>query len=264
MAMSPIQAVVFDMGGTLEELCCDDASRMQATVGLRALLSELGLDPGMGLSELQTTVLAGMKAYQEWREANERELAPERVWTEYIFPNNGLPKERLMAVAEDVTFFYETHYQTRSLRPEAPAVLEALHEKGFRLAIISNMISRKLVQRKLPEYGIARYFDPVLTSSNFGWRKPNAHIFKEAARLMRVPVASCAYVGDTLSRDVIGARRAGYGLAIQIPSFVTNQADGGTEARSLPEQGLGPNAVINNLTQVIDLVITKMERTSDP
>jgi putative hydrolase of the HAD superfamily len=263
LAIQAIRAVVFDMGGTLEELYYDDSSRMRATRGLRKFLAKRGLDPGMGLSDLHTTILTGMKAYQQWREANERELPPERVWTEYIFPDHGLSKERLMAVAEDVTFFYETHYQTRSLRPEAPAVLDALHEKGFRLAIISNMISRRLVQRKLLEYSIARYFDPVLTSSNFGWRKPNVSIFREAARLMRLPLASCAYVGDTMSRDVIGAQRAGYGLAVQIPSFLTDQADHGTDAEPLPDRSLRPDAVIHDLTQVVDLVTTNAERTSE-
>jgi putative hydrolase of the HAD superfamily len=257
-----IRAVVFDMGGTLEELYYDDTSRMQAAAGLRELLTKLGLDPGMGLSQLNSTVLAGMRAYQEWREAEERELPPERVWTEYVFPDHGLPKKRLEAAAEDVTFFYETHYQTRSLRPEAPAVLEELHRKRFRLAIISNMISRGLVQRKLVEYGIACYFDAVLTSSNFGWRKPNRSIFEEATRLLRLPSAACAYVGDTISRDVIGARRAGYGLAIQIPSFLTSQADCGTEAESLPDCDLRPDAVVSSLTQVVDLVSTNIKSTS--
>ena len=263
MVINPIRAVVFDMGGTLEELYYDDASRMQATVGLRELLSTLGLDPGMGLPELQTTVLAGMKTYQGWREAHERELPPERVWTEYIFPNHGLSKKQLMAVAEDLTYFYETHYQTRSLRPEAPAVLETLHQKGFRLAIISNMISRELVQRRLPEYGIARYFSVILTSSNLGWRKPSTVIFAEAARRLQLPPVTCAYVGDTVSRDVIGARRAGYGLAIQVLSFLSHQADCGLEADSLSSQGLRPDAVIHDLTEVVDLVTTNMEKTGD-
>jgi putative hydrolase of the HAD superfamily len=262
-AIKPIRAVVFDMGGTLEELYFDDASRMEATAGLRELLATLGLDPGMGLADLGTTVLAGMKAYQAWREATERELPPERVWTEYIFPNHGLPKEQLVAAAEDLTFFYETRYVTRSLRPEAPAALDALHEKGFHLAIISNMISRQLVQRKLLEYGIGHHFDPVLTSSNLGVRKPNVSIFEEAARLMRLPVASCAYVGDTLSRDVIGARRAGYGLAIQIRSFLTDRIDGETGAESLPDRDLRPDAVVHDLTQIVDLVSRNVERTSD-
>jgi putative hydrolase of the HAD superfamily len=247
MTVNPIRAVVWDMGGTLEDLCYDEAIQQEATRGLRDLLAERGLDPGLDLDGLQAAVLSGIKAYQAWREEREIELPPERVWAEYIFPDQGLPLERLAAVAEDLTFFYETHYQVRRLRPEAPAVLEALHEKGFRLAIISNVISRGLVPCKLAEYSIAHYFDPVVTSSSFGWRKPNERIFHEATRLMGLPPAVCAYVGDTVSRDVIGARRAGYGLTIQIESFLTAQIDCGID-------NVRPDAVVHNLLEVVELV----------
>lgn len=76
---------------------------------------------------------------------------------------------------------------TRSLRPEAPDALGTLHRKRFRLAIISNTLSRRLVPSKLAEYGIVHYFDPVVTSAGLGWRKPNARIFEEAVRLMQLP-----------------------------------------------------------------------------
>jgi len=235
------------MGGTLEELTYDEAIQQEATRGLHGLLAEWGLDPGPDLTGLQAAVLSGMKAYQAWREERVVELPPEQVWAEYILPDYALPRERLAAAAEDIAFFYETHYQVRRLRPEAPAVLEALYEKGFRLAIISNVISRGLVPLKLAEYGIAHYFDPVVTSSNFGWRKPDERIFHEATRLMKLPPAVCAYVGDTVSRDVIGARRAGYGLAIQIKSFLTAQVDAGID-------DVQPDAVIHDLTEVVELV----------
>ena len=256
MAINPIRAVVFDMGGTLEVLTYDETIRQEATRDLREYLCGLQLDPGLSLPDLQATVLSGIKAYQAWREKSEVELPPERVWREYIFPDHGLSSERLMAAAEDVMFFYETHYQVRSLRPEALAALEALQNKGFRLAIISNIISRGLVPRKLVEYGIAHYFDPVVTSSNLGWRKPNARIFEEAARLMQLPLEACAYVGDTVSRDVIGARRAGYGLVIQIKSFLTDKADSGTDR-------VPPDAVIHDLRQVVDLVAPNTETVHD-
>ena len=165
-----------------------------------------------------------------------------------------------MAAAEEIAFFYETHYQARKLRPEAPAVLQALHKAGFRLAIISNIMSRRLVPSKLAEYGIAHYFDPVVTSSVLGWRKPNARIFEEAARRMQLPPATCAYVGDTVSRDVIGARRAGYGLVIQIKSFLTDQSDAELDAGLPHSQDFLPDAVITDLMQVIDLVSMSTER----
>lgn len=256
MAINPIRAILFDMGGTLEALTYDDAIRREATRGLQEFLRGLGLDPGLNLPDLQATVLSGIEAYQAWREKSEIELPPERVWREYIFPDHGLSPERLMAAAEDVMFFYETHYYVRSLRPEALVALEALQKKGFRLAIISNVISRRLVPSKLAEYGIAHYFDPVVTSADLGWRKPNARIFKEAARLMHLPLGACAYVGDTVSRDVIGARRAGFGLVIQIKSFLTDKADSDTDSMS-------PDAVIHDLRQVVDLVTPDTETVHD-
>jgi phosphoglycolate phosphatase-like HAD superfamily hydrolase len=106
----PIQAAIFDMGGTLEDIHYDDASQRTATRELHALLCELGLDPGLDLQALQASVLSGMKAYQQWGEQTEIELPPERVWAEYVFSNYGLVKDRLMAAEEKISFFFETHY----------------------------------------------------------------------------------------------------------------------------------------------------------
>ncbi len=86
-----------------------------------------------------------------------------------------------------------------------------------------------------------------MTSSNFGWRKPNERIFLETARLLDVAPAECVYVGDTISRDISGARRAGYGLAIQIESFLTAKADKATDVAQ-------PDAVVRNLMDIVDLV----------
>lgn len=256
MAINPIRAVVWDVGGTLEEVYYNEAIQREATCGLGALLAQRGLDPRLDLDGLHAAVVAGMRAYQAWREESEVELPPERVWQEFVFRDRELPPERLAAEAEDLTFFYETHYQIRRLRPEAPAVVEALNGKGFRQAIISNIISRRLVPNQLAEYGIAHYFDPVVTSSILGWRKPNERIFYEATRLMGLPPAACAYVGDTVSRDVIGARRAGYGLAVQIKSFLTTQVDHGTE-------GVRPDAVVGDLMEIVELVMPKGEAVND-
>lgn len=247
-----IRAVVFDMGGTLEDLYFDDASRRKATLQFQRVLREMSLDPGLDAATLEATVLAGMEAYQAWREATERELPPARVWAEYIFPNNGLPSDRLAAAAEDLTFFYETHYQIRRLRPDARDVLRTLRARGFRLGVISNIISRTLVPRQLAAYGIAHLFDPILTSAEFGWRKPNPRIFHEAARRLNLSPAECAYVGDMVSRDVSGARRAGYGLAIQIRSFLAEKLD-----RAIG--GVAPDVVIGNLSEIILLLISSSE-----
>jgi putative hydrolase of the HAD superfamily len=53
-------------------------------------------------------------------------------------------------------------------------------------------------------------------SSQYGRRKPDPSIFFQAARLANLPTSACAYIGDKINRDVLGARRAGFRLALQI------------------------------------------------
>lgn len=249
-----IRAVIFDMGGTLEEVYYDDALRLGATPGLRAILTSAHLDLALPDAELCRVVVAGMKKYAKWRVESEKELPPEQVWTEFVFANYDVPQAKLAVVGEELAFYWDSQFSKRTLRPEVPAMLDALNSRGFRLGVISNITSRKLVPYKLDEYNIAQKFQAVLTSVGFGWRKPNAQIFLETARQLGLPASECAYVGDTISRDVVGARRAGYGLAIQIKSFLTTVSDKATDTEP-------PNAIITNLMQVVDLVAPLAEKT---
>lgn len=235
------------MGGTLEEIYYDRATWEGAIRGLQELLARYDLDPGLSLPELQDTVLAGMEAYQRWREASLIELPPERVWTEYIFSDHGLLRARIAAAAEDLTLFYENTFMARRLRPEAPAVVAELHARAYRLGVISNVISRRQVPHNLATYGLDRYFDVMVTSAMAGRRKPDPRIFLKAADRLGVPPAACAFVGDTVSRDVVGARRASYGLVIQIKSFLTDRSDRGAYVEA-------PDAVITDLREVFPLL----------
>lgn len=244
---NPLRAVLFDMGGTLEDVYYDDRLRLQATSGFHDLLVKHDLDPGLSITNLYATIKAGMDRYQVWRMGCEHDMVPERLWSEFIFLNQHWSNERLASIGEELAFYWDQHFSKRVLRPEAPVMLETLRRQNFRLGLISNITSRTFIPHKLVEYGIASYFDAVLTSAGFGWRKPNAAIFLEAARLVGAPPSDCAYVGDTISRDVIGARRAGYRFVIQIKSFLTTRSDGEKDVE-------GPDAVVENLMQVVDLV----------
>ncbi len=256
-ATAALRAVLFDLGGTLEDVDFDDALRRDATRGLQELMLSRGLDAGLSLDALYERVVAGLKRYQAWREQREVELPPERVWTEFVFPDCGLPQHELAAAAEDLAFYYETHYHRRRLKPEAPAALAALAARGLRLAVISNIMSRRLVPWALERHGIAHYFEHVLTSVGVGWRKPNERIFLEAARRLDLAPRACAYVGDTISRDVAGAQRAGYGMSIQIRSFLTGISD-------RPGDTARPDAVIASLMDVVALVGQGASQSSSP
>lgn len=245
--MTHIRAVIFDMGGTLEDVRYDDALRLQAARALKGLLAQRGIDPGLDPPDLCAVVLSGMQRYGKYREETETELPPERVWPEFVFPNHNMNEERLAAVGEELAFFYDQHFYRRALRPDAKELLDVLRERGFKLGVISNIYSRGAVPMNLEAYGLTQYFQVVLASSVVGVRKPNVKIFLDASRLLGVPPPACAYVGDTVSRDVVGAHRAGYGLAIQIKSFLTDKSDKETDIEP-------PDAVIHDLMEVVSLV----------
>jgi putative hydrolase of the HAD superfamily len=53
------------------------------------------------------------------------------------------------------------------------------------------------------------YFDAVLTSVEFGWRKPHPAIYTEALARLGIDAAQAVFVGDTYVADFAGPEAAG-------------------------------------------------------
>ncbi|MEG1594717.1 MAG: HAD family hydrolase, partial [Oscillibacter sp.] len=134
-------------------------------------------------------------------------------------------------------------------RPRLRETIAALHEMGMVQGVISNIISTTFVPRLLEDYGVAPYFCCVLLSSVTGIRKPDARIFELAAAASGVPLSQMAYVGDTLSRDVLGCRNAGVGLAIQIRNPAIAHRDA-----AFVGTGLAPDFLIADLAEIPGII----------
>ncbi len=248
-----IQAVIFDMGGTIETFGYTRALRLEATAVIRERLRQGGIDLGLGDEALYELIAGGLDRYKRWCIQTLEELSPARVWGEFVFAGQAVDRGRLAGMAEELAFLVETRFYSRAMRPEMPAVLEALRGMGLKIGLISNVNSRGQVPVNLEAYGIKAYFDPIVLSSEYGRRKPDPAIFHHAARLAKVPASRCAYVGDRVLRDVLGARRAGYGLAVQIRhDFQHGEDDAGAE----------PDAVIDCMSGLVDLLAAERERAA--
>lgn len=91
--------------------------------------------------------------------------------------------------------------------PDAEAVLEDLG-RDHRLALVTN--GAPDVQReKLAGTTLGARFAAVVISGEVGAGKPDPAIFQAALDAIGVPSAEAVMVGDSLERDVAGARRAG-------------------------------------------------------
>ncbi len=94
--------------------------------------------------------------------------------------------------------------------PKTKETLEKLSKyEDIKLAVLSNHPSHKMVENSLKEYGLFTYFDAVVTSAEFGKRKPDPGIFHYTLEKMGLTENNeCMVCGDEYA-DVVGGDRAG-------------------------------------------------------
>lgn len=95
--------------------------------------------------------------------------------------------------------------------PEVPRALENLKNKGYRLAALTNS-SRIGMEAQLQNAGIDIYFEQQLSVEDIGIYKPHRHVYKWAARKMKIAPEDCLYIAAH-GWDVTGAMSAGMNAA---------------------------------------------------
>ena len=220
-----IDTVLFDMGGTLEDLCVDEESKQSSAEEVLRILRTHGIERSDSVDAAKVKLDAGWDRYAEYRVPTNRELKPDEIWGDYILTDFGLDRDTVAPFAEELAHMWEVTYYRRRLRPRVAEMLEGLKSLGMKLGVVSNTASLYQVFEILEQYGIRDYFQDVTLSSVTGYRKPDGNIFKVSLCQVRSDPSTCAYVGDTYSRDIIGARHAGFGMTFHIHSFLTNLKD---------------------------------------
>jgi 2-haloalkanoic acid dehalogenase type II len=91
--------------------------------------------------------------------------------------------------------------------PEVAGTLAELREQGHRLLVVSNWDCA--LPGWLDGAGLLDLFDDVVTSAVVGAAKPDPAIFAAALERAGAGPERAVHVGDSLSKDVAGARAAG-------------------------------------------------------
>ena len=247
-----IKAVMFDMGGTLEDLYSDEKNDRATAYALYDILQKHHIQVPYEAEALWAIVGAGIQAYKKDSERTLMELKPEQIWCDWGFKDIPVDKQKLAEISEEIAHMWETTFYDRKLRVHAAEMLRGLKEDlGLHVAVVSNTGSLFQVFSTLEKYGVRQYFDEITLSSIVGYRKPHPNIFRIACAQADLDPAECAFVGDTLSRDVVGPRRMGFGRVFKINSFLTPQKD-------LGKYDVAPDYQITDIYDVY--TILKQER----
>jgi putative hydrolase of the HAD superfamily len=89
-------------------------------------------------------------------------------------------------------------------------VLDWLQTRGIKTGIISNCsFSGAIMREDLAKWDLERYFDFLISSADYGYRKPHPRIFQIALRKMGLPAHQVWFAGDNPECDLKGAFDAG-------------------------------------------------------
>ena len=212
----PLDAVVFDAGGTLVRLDFE---------WIAGMLAELGVETTD--SALRQGEIHGRRLYDAaaWPvppgPADEPEhplgrLAPIEAYWGGMLQAGGCPKDKLdEAIARlDARQRSDAFLWARPMEG-APEVLAALKGMGLRLACVSNSDGR--AEEHLARFDLRASLEFVIDSHLVGIEKPDPRIFDLAMERLGVDPNRALYVGDIRSVDEHGSRSAGMQFVLLDP-----------------------------------------------
>ncbi len=200
-ALSRPKAVLFDFGNTLlhEDHC-------EPSAGIRSLLRlatrPLACDP-------EKAEQAAAELYVEIRAQRESGLVE--------FPCRSFLRllGDLWSIAWDLSpaalelEFWKT---LGSMEPEdgIDAVLDWLKGRNIAMGVVSNaMFSAGVLHWELARHGLAEAFRFVMSSADYGLKKPHPALFTAAVARLGLHPKEVWFVGDNIEKDVAGALQAG-------------------------------------------------------
>ena len=135
-------------------------------------------------------------------------------WRQIV--RKSLPSEAFTDVKAFELFFDDVYHfyakpEAWGLYPEVLEVFDALRDHPVELAVLSNWDKR--LHGVLDGLGLGEHLPVRFISSELGWEKPDAAIYRHVADVMRLPCGALLSVGDDAKNDVEGPKRAGWNAA---------------------------------------------------
>ena len=125
--------------------------------------------------------------------------------------------------------------------------------KRYRLGIVSDA-QRVFCKPELRALRLENFFDALVISSDYGFRKPDPRLLHIALAALDAPASEAAYIGNKYETDLVGAKAAGIAVAGLIRQSEKEKQAYGNEHR--------PDFVTGDLRDALR-EISEIEKSSD-
>jgi putative hydrolase of the HAD superfamily len=205
-----IQAIVFDVNGTLVEILTEDDME-QCFRAAGHFLTYQGVD--LRRQEVRDLYFQAMKEQQHDSPEEYPEFDSVKIWQAIVEEHQTDFTRALSAPKRaQIPLFLAEMYRGISRRrlrlyPFVRETLDILRER-FPLAVVTDAQSA-YARGELHQVGILAYFDPVIISGDYGFRKPDQRLFQAALDGIGVAAEHTLFIGNDMHRDIFGAQEAG-------------------------------------------------------
>ena len=107
--------------------------------------------------------------------------------------------------------------------------------KRYRLGIVSDA-QRMFCKPELRTLRLENFFETIVISSDYGFRKPDPRLFHIALDLLNVEASEAVYIGNNYNTDIIGAKKAELAAAFLIRE--TEYSKKGHDVDIVPDEAL--------------------------
>lgn len=205
-----IRAVLFDYGGTLVKPRKPfDQVKARAIRASHRILAAHGLELGYGeYLEVDRSVFTKYSALERKEGRDIPDVVKYAEIVDILFPSRSEPwRQRAARKTNDA--FWEVAVRNYLIRRNTRRTLTRLRAMKVRLGVVSNHHNHEALLAHLGALGIRSRFSVVVSSDREGVRKPDGRIFLSCLASMKVDPRYAIFVGDSLEKDVGGARSVG-------------------------------------------------------
>jgi len=205
-----IRALLFDVNGTLIDIETDD--------GLEEIYRAIGhflTYQGISLHRWEVRDLYFQLMQRQRAESAETfaEWDAVEIWREILRNKasdytRSLPPEKLEHLP---LFLAELHRGIARKRLRLfPQVQETLDQlcSLYHMAVVTDAQSAYAVP-ELRAVELLKYFNPIIVSGDYGYRKPDPRIFQKALDAVQARPEQAIFIGNDLYQDIFGAQQLG-------------------------------------------------------
>ena len=200
-----IKGILFDLYGTLIDIETDE-SLEEIYRAIAHYLTYQGVY--LHRWEVRDRYYQIMKQQKEESGEEYPEIDVEGIWNTFLEQEGIKAAPARRDLVRILVHFYRGISRKRlQLYPDVKRVLDDL-QPHYRMALISDA-QPSYALPEIKAVGLDGYFDPIIISAYYGFRKPDRRLIEKSLDIMKLIPAEVIYVGNDMYRDIYGASRLG-------------------------------------------------------